>query len=203
LNDNQIKLVIKNDLNETALFTGYLRFVLQGDAAETDFCFRNNRYYPADGSAGWKVYKSGLAVDGYSHGANTEQLAPGQSLSITYTKRMESHGSSNVTVAADISTLFGRYFSQTTSDLGNVKLAVAIDRSSDNPNRVDNYPSYYSLRFTDANGNVLTNNPQITSKGTYYLSIYDKRSLYNQNWSIIPYDRKNSDILNTAYVTVQ
>lgn len=203
LDDNQIKLIIRNDLNETVRFTGYLRLVLVGDVAETDFCFRDNRHYPSDGSAGWYMYSKGSVIDGYTHGANTEQLAPGQSLSITYSKRMESHSSSHVTPLSDISTLFGRYLTQTTNDLGMIKLSVAIDRSVDNPNRIDNYPSYYSLRFTDANGNVLTNNPQIISKGTYYLSIYDKRSLYNQNWSIIPYDRKSSDILDTAYVTVQ
>lgn len=204
LKDNQIRFVIKNDTSKTALFAGYLRLVLQGDAGETDFCFRDTRYYPADGSAGHKLYKKGVAENGYLHGANTDQLAPGQSLSITFSKRMEAHSGSNVTPAVDVSTLFGRYFKQTTpNDLGNIKLSVAIDRNIDNPNRVDNYPSYYSLRFTDKDGNVLSNNPQIQSKGTYYLSIYDTRQLYNPSWGIMPYDHKDSDTINTAYVTVQ
>lgn len=209
LGDNQIKLIIKNDLNQTALFTGYLRFTLQGNADKTDFSFRNTRYYPADGSAGWKLYHDGSVIEGYKHGANTEQLAPGQSLSITYTKRMESHSLTGYTSPAeDISALFGRYFTQTASDnLGGIDVGVAVNRSTDNPNRVDNYPGYYLLRFTDANGNVLNSNPQIKSKGIYHLSIYDILPLstheYSKNWSILPYDRENSDILNTAYVTVQ
>ena len=106
--------------------------------------------------------------------------------------------------AADISSFFGRYFVQTSSsDHGSIKLGVAISRDVDQPDRVDNNGSYYSIRFTDENGNVLLNNPEIKSKGIYYLSIYDTRPLYNQNWDILPYNRTNDDILHTAYVTVQ
>lgn len=207
LSDGQIKVVIKNDLNETLTFTGYLRLQIAG--VETDFCFRNSIHYTTSGNGGYYYYatdsnKNKYIADGYFHGKNTEKLNSGDSLSIIYTDLMECHSSSQVSSNGKVSTKFGQYFTQSTGvESGAIKLAVAIDRSSDNPNRVDNYPSLYALRYTDANGNVLSSDQLIQSKGVYYLSIYQKRSLYDSNWSVIPYSGcTSSDILNTSYVSV-
>lgn len=208
LNANQIKLVITNNLNENAIFTGYLRMQING--ASKDMCFRNSQYYPITGNNGYYLYGpdsngNRVKVVGYKHGVNTDRLTPGESMSIIYTNSMECHTTSQVSPSGTISSLFGKRFTQSTGvDSGAIKLAVAIDRNVDNPSRVDNYPNYYALRYTDANGNVLSSDPQITSGGTYYLSIYAKRTLYNKNWKIIPYEHyTSSDTINTAYVTVQ
>lgn len=209
LNDNQILIFIKNDLSETVSFTGYFR--LQIDEISHDFCFRNSRFYPENGSAGYYYYatredtKEKYRCDGYIHGANTEKLDPGQFIAIKFTKLMECHSSKQIDSSNSISDFFGHHFIQSDGiNSGAIKLSIAIDRSSDQPRRIDNYPNYYSLRYVDASGNILSSNPEIISKGKYYLSIYTKRTLYNNNWNIVPHSTySNDDIISPENVEVQ
>lgn len=206
---NQIAIVLTNNMTKDAIFNGYLRFTIVGTSSG-DMCFRKNRYYPYPDSEWWTyhtVNNQKKPYSGYMFGANTERLAPGESLTIYYSKRMENHSSEWVKEEQSISDLFGLYFKQTTaSTKGNIKLSISIDRSSDQEKRIDQYPNYYHIYFVDKNGRRVTGNQKIVSGGVYYLSIEkgEYSADWNYNWKVMPYTQHTSiDELSSSQAIVE